>query len=280
MGLFGSILNGIINAAGLGYEIHKDQHLTGSQREANEFSAEQAAENRGFQHAEAELARDWQEQQYLKYNSPSAQVAQYQAAGINPATMYGQSFSPASVATSAPAGDSAASVTPPGGDLVGMIGKMMELSLLGEQKRKLELENKGREISNSIQDEYGRSIAKSQVDEANARIAKLAEETKNEKVRNGLLAAEKTLKELEADPSSFMNFEKTWRANYIEQTGSTPEAGLLKTVVDMTLKGMTGFWKDVFNWRNPFRNDGRPDGFDLDDGTTMYFGPNDPANRR
>lgn len=148
MGLFGNIISALVPAASLGYEIYKDQHLTGAQREANAFSADQASLNRNFQAAQAEISRDWQEKQYNQYNSPAAMVRQYQDAGLNPALMYEHGTSPASVSTSFPSGGSVSSVTPPGGDLVGMIGKLMELSLLSEQKRGLQLENQGKELSN------------------------------------------------------------------------------------------------------------------------------------
>lgn len=54
------------------------RELTGAEREANQFSASQA-----------ELQRQFQEDMYLKYQSPGAMMRQYAEAGLNPALMYG-----------------------------------------------------------------------------------------------------------------------------------------------------------------------------------------------
>ncbi len=49
----------------------------------------QNRKNREFQAKQAQLARDWQEDMYNKYSSPSAMVKQYQEAGLNPALALG-----------------------------------------------------------------------------------------------------------------------------------------------------------------------------------------------
>lgn len=56
--------------------------LTGADIQQNEWNAQQA-----------QIARDWDEEMYLKYNSPSALMSQYRQAGLNPALMYGQNVS-------------------------------------------------------------------------------------------------------------------------------------------------------------------------------------------
>ena len=72
------------------------QELSAAEQQANAFNAE-----------EAQKARDWEEQQYLKYEAPKAMIDQYQQAGLNPALMY-EGYSP-----SAPMTDvSASSVSP------------------------------------------------------------------------------------------------------------------------------------------------------------------------
>lgn len=65
--------------------------LTGAEREANTWSANQA-----------KLGRDWQEYFYNAYQSPQAQVQQFQQAGLNPALMYGQMQSSAPVSSDGP----------------------------------------------------------------------------------------------------------------------------------------------------------------------------------
>lgn len=56
--------------------------LTGADVQQNEWNAQQA-----------QIARDWDEEMYLKYNSPSALISQYRQAGLNPSLMYGQNVS-------------------------------------------------------------------------------------------------------------------------------------------------------------------------------------------
>lgn len=84
--------------------------LTDSEKSTMDFNAEQAQINREFQSAEAQKARQWQQDFYTQYQSPQAQVRQYQQAGLNPALMYGRGATPAasaSTASNGPAGDSA-----------------------------------------------------------------------------------------------------------------------------------------------------------------------------
>lgn len=50
---------------------------TNAERSAQDFSAQQAQINRDFQTAEAQKARQWQEDFYTQYQSPQAQVRQY-----------------------------------------------------------------------------------------------------------------------------------------------------------------------------------------------------------
>lgn len=69
------------------------------------FSNTQLAEMQ-FNHDEAQVDRDWNEQMYNKYQSPEAQMRQYQEAGLNPALMYN-----GGVDINGPSGGSAASVS-------------------------------------------------------------------------------------------------------------------------------------------------------------------------
>lgn len=63
--------------------------LTGAEREANQFNAQQA-----------QIGRDWQEQMYNQYYSPSAQVRQFKDAGLNPALMYSNGIGSGSMPSS------------------------------------------------------------------------------------------------------------------------------------------------------------------------------------
>lgn len=69
------------------------------------FSNTQLAEMQ-FNHDEAQVDRDWNERMYNLYQSPEAQMRQYQEAGLNPALMYN-----GGVDINGPSGGSAASAS-------------------------------------------------------------------------------------------------------------------------------------------------------------------------
>lgn len=71
----------------------------------DQFSNTQLAEMQ-FNHDEAQIDRDWNERMYNMYQSPEAQMRQYQEAGLNPALMY-----QGGVDINGPSGGSAASVS-------------------------------------------------------------------------------------------------------------------------------------------------------------------------
>lgn len=96
------------------------EHLTGAEREANEFSASQA-----------ELAYQRQREFYNDFQSPQSMVNQYRDAGLNPALMYGSGASASSaIGSSAPS-----SVNPQGGsiDPVQLIGTIAGLRLRAKE---------------------------------------------------------------------------------------------------------------------------------------------------
>ncbi|MCR5352562.1 MAG: hypothetical protein K6E35_08760 [Bacteroidales bacterium] len=230
MGLFASLLDSITNASALGYEIAKDQSLTGAQREANQFSAEQVELDRRFQAAEAEKARSWQEDQFLKYNSPAAQVRQYQEAGVNPALMFGDPSTPAPSQTSVPSGASASSVTPSGGDVVGMIGQMLSLSKLDAEianirssTRANEAEAFGRELNNALVEKFGEAEAENKVNLLAGQINELVSRQGLQDAQKAFAFAQKTLAENQAKGVTFENTEKEWKAGFIDKFHMTPE---------------------------------------------------------
>lgn len=71
----------------------------------DQFSNTQLAEMQ-FNHDEAQIDRDWNERMYNMYQSPEAQMRQYQEAGLNPALMYN-----GGVDINGPSGGSAASAS-------------------------------------------------------------------------------------------------------------------------------------------------------------------------
>lgn len=91
--------------------------LTGAAREANAFNAE-----------EAQKQRDWEEE--MSNTAYQRQVKDMQAAGINPAVMYGGA---GSSGASTPSGSSASSVSPSGHDISGFLSSIMDAALLKAQ---------------------------------------------------------------------------------------------------------------------------------------------------
>lgn len=144
-------------------------------REQMAWQTEEAQKNREFQDAQRLAQNAWSEQQYLKYNSPSAQVDQLRAAGVNPAALYGGSMSaPAQADISAGSPGSGSMPSSPGvpqmqgynvlGGLQfisGFMKDMAQASKLGAETTRIQklmshevenyiLENKGKEFANAM----------------------------------------------------------------------------------------------------------------------------------
>lgn len=103
--------------------------LTKAEKKTMDFNAQQAELNRQFQSAEADEARQWQEDYYLKYESPQARIRQYEDAGLNPALLYGSNLGSGSApSTSVPSGSVASSGFPSEGyGLLNFIGQMLSI---------------------------------------------------------------------------------------------------------------------------------------------------------
>lgn len=110
MGLFTAIAQAVSNAASLAYQISKDQHLTGAQREANEFSSREAAIARQFNASQAEQQMAFQER--MANSQYQRAVLDMQAAGVNPALAYSQGGNVAPSGSAASASGSPSSVDP------------------------------------------------------------------------------------------------------------------------------------------------------------------------
>lgn len=101
-----ALFDSIVNLLGLGYSVSKDQHLTGAQREANLFTAEQNAIARQFNASQAEQQMAFQER--MAGSQYQRAVSDMQAAGVNPALAMSQggNVAPSGAAASSGAGSS------------------------------------------------------------------------------------------------------------------------------------------------------------------------------
>ena len=157
LGFLGDVFAGVFNGIGSFWKKITGLGTTGSEREAMDFNSEQAQINREFQSAEAQKARQWQQDFFTKYQSPQAQVRQFQEAGLNPALMYGRGVAPvsASSASNGPSGDSA-SVQMPAVDsssllqmLFGAAKLPSEIDLLNAQAEDFRASATGKNIENA-----------------------------------------------------------------------------------------------------------------------------------
>lgn len=120
--------------------------LSGAENEANAFNS-----------AEAQKARDWQEEQYLKYNSPQAMVRQMQEAGLNPALMYGTSPSPAASTASPSVSSVAPSSSSSSGesiisDIINLANVKTDIDLKKSEAEKNRSQTTGQDIDNGFKD--------------------------------------------------------------------------------------------------------------------------------
>lgn len=157
--------------------------LTNAERQTMDWNAQQAEANRSFQSAEAEKARQWQEDYYNQYESPQARIRQYEDAGLNPALLYGSQLGSGSApSTSVPAGDSASVAMPSSGagDLLSFIANMMSIKSLinnnnaGADAKRAEADNKRADTELKKQQyEFNPQLWKSEIDKNGANTKNL-----------------------------------------------------------------------------------------------------------
>ena len=140
------------------------------------FSNTQLAEMQ-YNHDEAQLDRQFQEDMYNKYQSPEAQMRQYQAAGLNPALMY-----EGGVDINGPSGGSAASVSGASG---GDSPTNSFEQVMGVMSQFINMITGASGVSSSVMNTVNSTKAtNSTVALQDADIAKKEEETKGIKIDN------------------------------------------------------------------------------------------------
>lgn len=180
LGFLGDVFAGVFNGIGSFWKKITGLGTTRSEREAMDFNSHQAQINREFQSAEAQKARQWQEDFYTLYQSPQAQVRQYQDAGLNPALMYARGVTPvsASSASNGPSGDSA-SVQMPAVDsssllqmLFGAAKLPSEIDLLNAQADDFRASAIGKNIENAYSPQIlEQNLRKGEMDILNTQAA-------------------------------------------------------------------------------------------------------------
>lgn len=181
LGFLGDVFAGVFNGLGSFWKKLTGLGTTNSERAAMDYNAEQAQINRDFQSAEAQKARQWQEDFYTKYQSPQAQVRQYQDAGLNPALMYGRGATPAvsaSTASNGPAGDTT-SVGLPSVDSASLLSLLFgaaklpsEIDLLNAQADDFRASATGKDIQNSFSPQIlEQNLRKGEMDILNTQAA-------------------------------------------------------------------------------------------------------------
>lgn len=189
--------------------------LTNAERQTMDWNAAQAQENRNFQSAEAEKARQWQEDYYQQYESPQARIRQYEEAGLNPALLYGSQVGSGNApSTSVPAGDAASVGLPSSGagDLLSFIGQMMSIKSMinnnnaGADAKRADAENKRADTELKLQQkEWNPKLFQSEINKNEANAAnllagvKVAEEQVNKLIADqNLISSQINLNEQEA----------------------------------------------------------------------------------
>lgn len=145
------------------------------------FSNTQLAEMQ-FNHDEAQVDRDWNERMYNMYQSPEAQMRQYQEAGLNPALMYN-----GGVDINGPSGGSAASAS---GAVGGEDPQSGFERVMGVMSQFLNMLTGASSIGQSVvQLKNQTSETKATVEEKKAHAANLEADTAGKQLSNQITAA-------------------------------------------------------------------------------------------
>lgn len=223
--------------------------LTGAEREANRFSANQAA-----------IERDWQEKMYNQYESPAAMMRQYQEAGLNPALMYGGAGSPSpSFSGGSPGSVSPSGMLDPISAILDLARSRAEIDNIKADTRNKNAEGAGRETQNQYlaeQIQLGLSKGYVEVESLRAGLDKIFAETDavrastartlrelklideritTEQLNHGLQALDNVLKRKQSDVLDLDILKKEWEAQYREDWGVSPDIPIWNSIPTLTL---------------------------------------------
>ena len=262
-GILGSLGKGLLKALGvsIGQSVsnianmkaasvirqQENAHLSGKEEEQNMFNAKEAALQREFSHDERLQAQEFNAEQaqkqmdfqeYMSNTQYQRQVADMQAAGVNPAmAMSGITGASASgaMATSNPASGVAAS----GSAQLQGLSDLLEFAQLKAEidKTKAETEatqantertkeeTEGTRLQNEITAEYGKLTAAGKLREMNAAIAQAYESVNLSKTqREVLIPAQAALAKAQQEAADAAKVYDLWRNEFYQKNGYWPGA--------------------------------------------------------
>lgn len=124
----------VLGVAGVGAQTGNMISAGKMNKRAQEYSENENRRNRQFQAEQAQIGRDWQEEMYNMYYSPSAQMQSFKSAGINPVLAAGQ-ITGSSSGMSSPSASGGSQMQPyyatnPADGLSGMISQLADIAML------------------------------------------------------------------------------------------------------------------------------------------------------
>lgn len=251
-GLLGNVLSSVAGAAVNAYSYKKNREYADVVRqEQNEFNAEQA-----------QIARDYNQQ--MDNTKYQRQVADMQAAGVNPALAMQGGVSTQATSNAVAQG---ASVASPQFDLSSVIQLALQSKQLSIQKKladaEIRVKNADADLKEKdagIRDEYNRvmlegmnksnELSAEQISQIRANIGKISEEVEllkkqaaTEEERSLLTAAETTLRKAMTDKTeqeiknlaTLLPFEQALKAAQTEQSKASAAAQLMRAAYDKKL---------------------------------------------
>lgn len=185
------------------------QDFNSSEAEKNRYwQTMMNRENNQFNAAQSELARQFQEDFYLKYQSPSAMMSQYKDAGLNPVLAAGQATNTPPSASSASAGSAPSGAAASSGmngvgpmDLIGSIASIMKLKA---EINNINADTEGKQaaagasVAEAAYKTSLKAVTDEQVHVVKEQFRKLAAEATNEEYRQNILKLEKEILDYQA----------------------------------------------------------------------------------
>lgn len=224
------------------YKLAMRRHLTGAEREQNDFNARQASLQREF--AATMTANEWAREERLANTAMQRQVADMQAAGINPALMYQNgsgagaetpSSSPMAGASASGSGNGAVNLS----DMFALAKLGAETDLLRAQAFKVKKEGEGQEIDNANKPAYWNAqlaLMGANKSEAEANISKLEQDVRTGAADEALKLANKKLTDAQITSTDLNNTILAYKAGMAAVDAKFYEA--LKSL-DLALKSAT-----------------------------------------